>query len=236
MKAIIASRGNFVIPIRFGFCGWALTSWLWWVKDAQKWLWFHGSHNRSSKCCSVSSAFSHDEFASPWLSRASQTDRCGFLNLAWLRPQAPIACLLSHPSAVCLLGLDRGKEGKSIHGFRVDLVLLFLQLKKERKMKNGWAWPRPPSVFCSKAPSVSLLDNMKLCFHKFLFTLCHMCCMCLQITNLVAFVLLFPGYMLRSVLLLIYIQVTITLTDWPQAWPKFSLLHCSFTQVGLIRD
>ena len=64
---------------------------------------------------------------------ARQTGVEASLSSAWLRaqPEAPVACLLSHPLLFACWVLPEGRShnnlGKSICGLRVDLVVLFLQ-------------------------------------------------------------------------------------------------------------
>lgn len=73
---------------------------------------FRGHRAGTPNVVPVSSAFNCDEFASPLLSRASQTDRCGGLSKLGLAQSAAQSsqCLFALPSfAVCLLGLTRGK-------------------------------------------------------------------------------------------------------------------------------
>lgn len=94
---------------------------------------FMGHRTGSPNVVPVSSVFNCDELALPLLSHASQTDRCGGLfklDLAQSAATAPVACLLSHPLLfVCWIlpeGMSHNNPGKSICGFRVNL-LLFLQ-------------------------------------------------------------------------------------------------------------
>lgn len=140
-------------------------------------FWFHGSHNGSSECCSVSSAFNCDEFASPRLSQCrptTQSDRQADRQV-WI-PKLGSAqttaqsshCLFALPSSCCLsAGSQQRKhynnQGKSIHGFRVDLTFPMVWRTKITR----WARPRPLVI-------------------------------CLQITDLVAFVLPFSGYILSQ--------------------------------------
>lgn len=91
---------------------------------------FTGHRTGTPNVVPVSSAVNCDEFASPLLSDASQTDRCGGLSklgLAQSAAKAPIACLLSHPLLfVCwVLPEEWGHNnpGKSIHGFTFPTLI-----------------------------------------------------------------------------------------------------------------
>lgn len=67
-------QGKSAIPIRFGFCSWAATLWLWWASLCTEMDLVSGGHRTgTANVVPVSSAFNWDDFATPQLSHARET-------------------------------------------------------------------------------------------------------------------------------------------------------------------